>query len=123
MLPLPNIDLTAMIDTVIWGFRASEVTLAAKADLSAVLKELQGNWAIRWEAVGMLKYLFSCVTLPWELKQDGIRFLLCILDGSVSCSGNDYVDHSISMPTMYTSLQVVSHSLSSSFARSQIFFV
>lgn len=108
MQPLPNIDLNAMIDPVIWGFRASEVALAAKADLSTVLKELQGNWAIRWKAVGLLKYLFSCVTLPWELKQDGIRFLLCILDGIVSCSGNDYVDYSIYMPTMYSSLQVVS---------------
>ncbi|KAH6832192.1 hypothetical protein C2S53_005541 [Perilla frutescens var. hirtella] len=93
--------------SVIWGFRASEAALAAKADLPAVLMELQGNWTRRWEAVGMLKYLFSGANLPWELKQDGIRFLLCIMDGNVSRSDNDCVDSSIHMPTMYTGLQAI----------------
>lgn len=87
--------------------------MAAKADLTTVVMELQGNWTRRWEAVGMLKYLFSCANLSWELKQHGIRFLLCVMDGIVSHSDNDCVDYSIHMPTMYTSLQVGCHLLSS----------
>ncbi|KAL8482662.1 hypothetical protein ACS0TY_025630 [Phlomoides rotata] len=91
---------------VIWGYKASEVAVVAKADLTTVLTELQGNWTRRWEAVGMLKCLFLS-NLSWELKQDGIRFLLCIMDGIVSHSDDHFVDYSIHMPTMYTSLQAI----------------
>ncbi|XP_011085082.1 aberrant root formation protein 4 isoform X2 [Sesamum indicum] len=92
---------------VIWGYKASEVGTAAKADLPVVIMELQGNWARRCEAIGMLKYIFSCANLPWELKQHGIRFLLRVLDGIVSHSHDDHVDYSVYMPTFYTSLQAV----------------
>ncbi|KAL8479142.1 hypothetical protein ACS0TY_026118 [Phlomoides rotata] len=91
---------------VIWGYKASEVAVVAKADLTTVLTELQGNWTRRWEAVGMLKCLFLS-NLSWELKQDGIRFLLCIMDGIVSHSDDHFVDYSIHMPTMFTSLQAI----------------
>ncbi|PIN13485.1 hypothetical protein CDL12_13902 [Handroanthus impetiginosus] len=90
---------------VIWGYKASEVAAAAKADLTAVIMELQGNWTRRWEAIGTLKYIFSCANLSWELKQHGIRFLLCIMDGIVSHLYDDNVDYSMHIPTMYTSLQ------------------
>ncbi|KAL0345045.1 UNVERIFIED_CONTAM: Aberrant root formation protein 4 [Sesamum radiatum] len=92
---------------VIWGYKACEVATAAKADLPFVIMELQGNWARRCEAIGMLKYIFSCANLPWELKQQGIRFLLRIMDGIVSHSYDDPVDYSMYMPTLYTSLQAV----------------
>ncbi|KAK4391855.1 Aberrant root formation protein 4 [Sesamum angolense] len=92
---------------VIWGYTASEVATAAKADLPVVIMELQGNWARRCEAIGMLKYIFSCANLPWELKQHGIRFLLRVMDGIVSYSYDDHVDYSMYMPTLYTSLQAV----------------
>ncbi|KAL0426806.1 UNVERIFIED_CONTAM: Aberrant root formation protein 4 [Sesamum latifolium] len=92
---------------VIWGFKASEVATAAKADLPVVIMELQGNWARRCEAIGMLKYIFLCANLPWELKQQGIRFLLRVMDGIVSHSYDDPVDYSMYMPTWYTSLQAV----------------
>ncbi|KAL0315822.1 UNVERIFIED_CONTAM: Aberrant root formation protein 4 [Sesamum radiatum] len=92
---------------VIWGYKASEVATAAKADLPVVIMELQGDWARRCEAIGMLKYIFSCANLPWELKQHGIRFLLRVMDGIVSYSYDDHVDYSMYMPTLYTSLQAV----------------
>ncbi|XP_057781217.1 aberrant root formation protein 4 [Salvia miltiorrhiza] len=92
---------------VIWGFGASEIAVAAKADMTSVLMELKGNWTRRWEAVGMLKYLFSYANLPWALKWDGISFLACIMDGIVSNKDNDFVDYSSHMPTMYASLKVV----------------
>ncbi|KAL6532001.1 hypothetical protein OROGR_013971 [Orobanche gracilis] len=39
---------------VIWGYKASEVDIAAGADLNAVIMDLQGNWTRSWEARGML---------------------------------------------------------------------
>lgn len=106
MLPLPNIDLIVLNDPVIWGFRANEIAVAAKADLTSVFMELKGNWTRRWEAVGMLKYLFTYANLPWALKWDGISFLASMIDGIVSDTYNDSVDYSSHMPTMYTSLKV-----------------
>ncbi|KAL0337228.1 UNVERIFIED_CONTAM: Aberrant root formation protein 4 [Sesamum calycinum] len=103
--------LQIMVDNsceIIWGYKASEVATAAKADLPVVIMELQGDWARRCEAIGMLKYIFSCANLPWELKQHGIRFLLRVMDGIVSYSYDDHVDYSMYMPTLYTSLQVLS---------------
>ncbi|KAL6528183.1 hypothetical protein OROHE_015133 [Orobanche hederae] len=92
---------------VIWGYKASEVGIAAEADLNAVIMDLQGNWTRRWEAIGMLRYIFSCAGLSWELKQHGIRFLLCVMDGVVLSSDNEHVDYSMHMPTLYTSLQAI----------------
>lgn len=106
MLPSGYINIIALIDPVIWGFGASEVAVAAKSDLSSVLLEIQGNWTRRWEAIGMLKYLFSCTNLPWGLKWDGISFLVWIMDGIVSHTDNDSHDYCSHMPTMYTSLKV-----------------
>ncbi|XP_042036973.1 aberrant root formation protein 4-like [Salvia splendens] len=92
---------------VIWGFGDGEIALAAKADMTSVLMELKGNWTRRWEAVGMLKYLFSYANMPWGLKRDGISFIACIMDGITTNTNNEFVDYSLHMPTMYTSLQVV----------------
>ncbi|KAL1533174.1 aberrant root formation protein 4 [Salvia divinorum] len=92
---------------LIWGFGATEIAFAAKADMTSVLMELKGNWTRRWEAVGMLKYLLSYANIPWELKWDGISFIACIMDGIVSNTDNEFVDYSLHIPTMYTSLQAV----------------
>lgn len=82
--------------------------MAAKADLTSVLMELQGNWTRRWEAIGLLKYLFSCANLPWKLKRDGISFLVWIMDGIVSHTDtdSDSPNDSSNMSTMYTNLKV-----------------
>ncbi|KAL2529855.1 aberrant lateral root formation 4 [Forsythia ovata] len=92
---------------VIWAYKSNEVAIAAKADLAAIKSELQGNWFRRWEAIGMLKHIFSCVNLPWELKKYAIKFLLCIMDGIMSHSYDDHVDYSAYMPTLYTGLQAI----------------
>lgn len=92
---------------VIWGYKDNDVARTAKADMHAVIVELQGNWTRRWEAIGMLKYLFSCTNVPWELKQHGISFLLCLMDSSVERSYDDCDDYSIYIPTLYASLQVL----------------
>ncbi|KAL3635097.1 hypothetical protein CASFOL_022151 [Castilleja foliolosa] len=92
---------------VIWGYKANEVGLAAKADLPAVFTELQSNLTRRWESIGMLRYIFSCANLSWDLKEHAIRFLLCIMDGIVSHSDDEHVDYSMHLSTLYSSLQAI----------------
>ncbi|KAL3835128.1 hypothetical protein ACJIZ3_009864 [Penstemon smallii] len=92
---------------VIWGYQTSEDAMAAKADMSTVIMELQNNWTSRWEAIGMLKHIFSCPNLSWELKKHAIGFLLCIMDGIVSPSYDNHLDYSVHMATFYTSLQAI----------------
>ncbi|CAN4115634.1 unnamed protein product [Withania somnifera] len=93
---------------VIWGYKSSETSVAADADFEAVKNELQKNQAKRWQAIGMLKNVFSSVDLSWELKAHALDFLLCIMDGCVHEEiQNDNVDHSTYMPTLYTALQAI----------------
>ncbi|THG13020.1 hypothetical protein TEA_005132 [Camellia sinensis var. sinensis] len=66
-----------------------EVYNAAKEDLAAVKAELSSNQTKRWQALGMLRNIFLCVNLPWELKKQAINFLLCIVDGNVSHEYNN----------------------------------
>ncbi|CAK9146471.1 unnamed protein product [Ilex paraguariensis] len=93
---------------VIWGHMSDEVSVAAEADLTSVKDELRSNQTKRWEAIGMLKHIFSWVNLAWELKKHAINFLLCILEGSVShdCQA-EHSDCSTYMHTLYTALQAV----------------
>ncbi|XP_075513545.1 aberrant root formation protein 4-like [Primulina tabacum] len=92
---------------VIWGYMNSEVAIAAKADLTAVTLELQGNRASRWEALAMLKNVFSCPNLPNALKRHAIGFVLCVMDGSASHSRDSHLDYTAYMPSLYTSLQAI----------------
>lgn len=89
----------------------NEIAVATGADLAAVKEELQSNQTKRWEAVGMLKHIFSCVNLPWQLKKNAINFLLCIMEVNASHTCHDeHIDYYI--PSLYSSLQVVSCHLS-----------
>lgn len=81
--------------------------MTADADFEAVKNELQKNQTKRWQAIGMLKHVFSCVDISWELKADALDFLLCIMDGCVHQEiQNDTMGHSTYMPSLYMSLQV-----------------
>ncbi|GMQ02927.1 hypothetical protein CsSME_00048942 [Camellia sinensis var. sinensis] len=56
----------------------------------------------------MLRNIFLCVNLPWELKKQAINFLLCIVDGNVSHEyNNEHVECSIYMPSLFATLQAV----------------
>ncbi|KAJ8533506.1 hypothetical protein K7X08_006830 [Anisodus acutangulus] len=93
---------------VIWGYKSNETSTAADADFEAVKKELQMNQTKRWQAIGMLKHVFSSVDLSWELKGHALDFLLCIMDGCVHQEiQNDNMDHSTYMPTLYMALQAI----------------
>ncbi|XP_051142266.1 aberrant root formation protein 4 [Andrographis paniculata] len=93
--------------SVIWGYKNSEVAEAAKADVNAVVMEIQGNWTRRWDVLDMLNHLFSCVNLPWEFKRHGTEFLLHLMDGIEKQSYDESADYSLYTPTMFSSLQAI----------------
>lgn len=94
---------------MIWGHISVNVARAAGGDVSTVKDEILSNQTERWQAVGMLKYIFSFVDFPWELKKHAIDFLLCITDGNIARNCNDEdTDCSIYMPNLYAALQVPS---------------
>ncbi|XP_006355169.1 aberrant root formation protein 4 isoform X1 [Solanum tuberosum] len=93
---------------VIWGYKSNETSVAADTDFEAVKNELQKNQSKRWQAIGMLKHVFSSVDLSWELKVHALDFLLCIMDGCMHQEiQNDTMDYSTYVPTLYTSLQAI----------------
>lgn len=95
------------INAVIWGYKSVDVASAAREDITAVKNELLCSQTKRWQAVGMLKHIFSCVNLPWDLKQQAVDFLLSIMDGNMPLkSPDENVDCSIYIPSMYAALQV-----------------
>jgi hypothetical protein len=102
-------SLSYSVVAVIWGHISVNVARAAGGDVSAVKDEILSNQTERWQAVGMLKHIFSFVDFPWELKKHAIDFLLCITDGNIArnCIDED-TDCSIYMPNLYAALQVPS---------------
>ncbi|XP_009595911.1 aberrant root formation protein 4 [Nicotiana tomentosiformis] len=94
--------------TVIWGYKSNEASMAADEDFEAVKNELQMNQTKRWQAIGMLKHVFSSIDLSWELKTHALDFLLCIMDGGATVEiQNDNMDYYTYMPTLYTALQAI----------------
>lgn len=93
--------------TVIWGYKFGDVAVAAAEDIAAVGKELQNNQTKRWQAVGMLKHVFSCAKLSWDLKRNALDFLLSIMDG---CECHEAQDEEIDcsyMPSLHAGLLVI----------------
>lgn len=98
-----------MFDVVIWGFISNELAQAADEDLVAVKAELSSDQTKRWQALGMLRNIFTCVNLPWELKKQAINFLLSILDGNVLHEhDNKHMECLYDTPSIFATLQVVS---------------
>lgn len=94
--------------SVIWGHISVDVARAAGGDVSTVKDEILSNQTERWQAIGMLKHIFSFVDFPWELKKHAIDFLLCITDGNIARNCNDEdTDCSIYMPNLYAALQAI----------------
>lgn len=90
--------------------------MAADEDFEAVKNELQMNQTKRWQAIGMLKHVFSSIDLSWELKTHALDFLFCIMDGGATVEiQNDNMDYYTYMPTLYTALQVNYYDIFSSF--------
>lgn len=93
---------------VICGHMSNTVAQSAEEDLTVLKDALQSNQTKRWQAVGMLKHIFSSANLPWELKKHTINFLLWIMDGNLSEKCNDEVsDCSSYVPGLFASLQAI----------------
>ncbi|KAJ9702662.1 hypothetical protein PVL29_004411 [Vitis rotundifolia] len=93
---------------VICGHMSNTVAQSAEEDLTVLKDALQSNQTKRWQAVGMLKHIFSSANLPWELKKHTINFLLWIMDGNLSEKCNDEVtDFSSYVPGLFASLQAI----------------
>ncbi|KAM0061552.1 putative YAP-binding/ALF4/Glomulin [Helianthus debilis subsp. tardiflorus] len=94
--------------TVLWGDLFTEVGDATKQDLKAVKDELSKYQSKRWEAVGMLKHIFTSTKLPWELKKHAIDLLFCIVEGANLQKDRDAsLDYSVYTPSLYASLQAI----------------
>ncbi|KAJ0821048.1 putative YAP-binding/ALF4/Glomulin [Helianthus annuus] len=94
--------------TVLWGDLSTEVGDATKQDLKAVKDELSKYQSKRWEAVGMLKHIFTSTKLPWELKKHAIDFLFCIMESVDLQKDHDAsLDYSVYTPSLYASLQAI----------------
>ncbi|XP_021276162.1 aberrant root formation protein 4 isoform X2 [Herrania umbratica] len=94
--------------SVIWAQMCDEVAQVAKEDLSAVKGELQINQTKRWQAIGMLKHIFSSVDLPWEFKRHAVDFLLDITNGNISKKIDDeHDDCSLYMTSLFSALQAI----------------
>ncbi|XWS72720.1 hypothetical protein CRYUN_Cryun02cG0064700 [Craigia yunnanensis] len=94
--------------SVIWAQMYDEVARAAKEDLSVVKTELQNNQMKRWQAIGMLKHIFSSVDLPWEFKKYAVDFLLYITSGDISHELDDeHNDSSLYMTSLFSALQAI----------------
>ncbi|GMI95094.1 ABERRANT LATERAL ROOT FORMATION 4 [Hibiscus trionum] len=94
--------------SVILAQKHDEFARAANLDLSAVKTELQNNHTKKWQAIGMLKHIFSSVDLPWEFKRDAVDFLLYITSGHVSNELDDeHNDCSLYMTSIFSALQAV----------------
>lgn len=103
----PNLKLGASL-SVIWGYISNEVSEVVEEDLAAVKAELSGNQVKRWQALGMLRNIFSCVNLPWELKKQATNFLLWIFEGNISHEYDDKdMEYSFHMPSLFATLQAV----------------
>ncbi|GER27925.1 aberrant lateral root formation 4 [Striga asiatica] len=68
---------------VMWGYKASKVAAAARADLAAVTVELQSNWRRRWEAIedGDVDYSMHIPTFCTSLQ--AIQMVIMSAPGSV----------------------------------------
>ncbi|CAH9084087.1 unnamed protein product [Cuscuta epithymum] len=93
---------------VIWGYKFDEAAVAASEDIGALRKELQNEQAKRWQTVGMLKHVFSCAMLSWDLKRHALEFLLSILDGS-ECHETqpEHIDSFSYMPSLHAGLLAI----------------
>ncbi|KAF5461374.1 hypothetical protein F2P56_017478 [Juglans regia] len=104
---LSDVKLGASL-SVIWGHISDEVAQAAEEDLTTVKDELRSSQLRRWQTVGMLKHIYSFVSLPSDLKKHAIDFLLSITDGNVSQTLDDeYIDLALYMPSLFTALQAI----------------
>lgn len=94
--------------SVLWGSISEEVAKAAGELVVTLLDELRTNPTKRWQAVGMLKHVFSSSDYSWKIKAHGVELLLNIMDATVGEEqDNDCTERSFLIPGIFAALQVV----------------
>ncbi|CAL1374981.1 unnamed protein product [Linum trigynum] len=109
MTSFPDMKLGASL-SVIWGHISNEIAEQAGENMSALKDKLQHNQVQRWEAIGMLKHIFSSVILPWDIKRHTVEFLLGITHGcfTPNCHNDEPItDCSIYMPSLFATAQAI----------------
>uniref|UniRef100_A0A1D1XG73 Aberrant root formation protein 4 n=1 Tax=Anthurium amnicola TaxID=1678845 RepID=A0A1D1XG73_9ARAE len=93
---------------VLWGSLSDEVAKAAGEQLETVVDELRRDRTKRWQAVGMLKYVFWSTKYPWKIQAQSIEFLSSIMDGIIREEyGDDCTGKSFLIPRIFTALQAL----------------
>nr|XP_010913381.1 aberrant root formation protein 4 isoform X2 [Elaeis guineensis] len=93
---------------VIWGHISDEIAKAAGEQLISVLNKIRNDRTVRWQAIGMFKYILSSIDYPWEIKSHSVELLLCMMEGINSEESSDnHTDFSCFMPSLFSSLQAV----------------
>ncbi|KAK6927594.1 YAP-binding/ALF4/Glomulin [Dillenia turbinata] len=96
------------IPAVIWGHISSDVAVAAGEDMTLVNNELRVDRGKRWQAVGMLKDIFSSFNLSWELKKYAVDFLHSIMGGDNPGNYNDaHLEGSCHFPGLLAALEAL----------------
>ncbi|EHA8588165.1 aberrant root formation protein 4 [Cocos nucifera] len=93
---------------VIWGHVSDEIAKAAGEQLISVLNKIRNDSTVRWQAIGMFKYILSSIDYPWEIKSHSVELLLYMMEGINSEESSDnHTDFSCFMPSLFSALQAV----------------
>ncbi|GMG98964.1 hypothetical protein Nepgr_000804 [Nepenthes gracilis] len=93
--------------SVIWGHISDEVAQAAEQDFSTLRDELRNTQTRRWQAIAMLRHIFSMGQLPWKLKKHAMDFLLVITDAVYDQQTNEDIICSFNSPNLIAALQAI----------------
>ncbi|GAB4856661.1 hypothetical protein Ancab_014575 [Ancistrocladus abbreviatus] len=93
--------------SVIWGHISDGVAQAARQDLTSLKDELRNTQTRRWQAVVILRHIFSMGQLPWNLKKHAMDFLLVITETVHEEQTNEYTVCSFHTPGLISALQAI----------------
>lgn len=84
----------------------NDMSKYAGEELESALKEIQGNYMKKWEAINMLKYVLSSISYPWIIKSHGINLMLSLVGENHVEEINNNVDFTCYAPRIFATLKV-----------------
>jgi hypothetical protein len=93
--------------TVLWTFMYDAMSKYAGEELELALKEVQGNYMKKWEAINMLKCVLSSISYPWIIKSHGINLLLSLTGENHVQEINNHVDFTFYVPRTFATLKAI----------------
>jgi hypothetical protein len=79
----------------------------AGEELELALKEVQGNYMKKWEAINMLKCVLPSISYPWIIKSHGINLLLSLTGENHVQEINNHVDFTFYVPRTFATLKAI----------------